>query len=162
MAQKKVHILTMLVDNEFGVLTRITALIRREGWNIKSLAVSETINHDTSRLTISLECLDSSLPQVLARLDRFDCVHSVTAYSDETHICRELVVLQTCADRPSVLVVAGKYGARIILEEGGCMTLELSDTPENIDAFFKEMEPLGLQGYARTGATTFEKIQPAN
>lgn len=158
MAQKKVHILTLLVDNEFGVLTRITALIRREGWNIKSLAVSETINHGTSRLTISLECLDSALPAVLTRLDRFDCVHSVTAFSQATHICRELAVLQTCAERESVMSAALKYGARIILDEHGCLTLELSESPENIDAFLSEMETLGLQGYTRTGATTLEKI----
>lgn len=64
----------MLVDNEFGVLTRITAMLRREGFNIKSLAVEVTDNPEISQMLVSVECIDSALPRVLTRLNKLGCV----------------------------------------------------------------------------------------
>ncbi|MEI6100544.1 MAG: ACT domain-containing protein [Eubacteriales bacterium] len=64
----------MLVDNEFGVLTRITALLRREGFNIMSLAVEVTENPEISQLLVSVECMDTALPRVLGRLNKLGCV----------------------------------------------------------------------------------------
>jgi acetolactate synthase-1/3 small subunit len=64
----------LLVDNEFGVLTRITARVRREGFNIKSLAVEVTENPEMSLMLIAVECLESALPKVLGRLNKLECV----------------------------------------------------------------------------------------
>ncbi len=67
--------LDLLVDNEFGVLTRITALVRREGFNIRCLAVDETENPEISRLLICVESMQSAVPRVVVRLNRLGCVH---------------------------------------------------------------------------------------
>lgn len=72
--QKSVITLNMLVDNEFGVLTRITSLVRREGYNIKSLAVDVTDDASVSQLLLSVECMVSTLPNILSRLNRLGCV----------------------------------------------------------------------------------------
>lgn len=72
--QRIVMTINLLVDNEFGVLTRITALLRREGFNIKSLAVEVSDNPDLSQMLIAVECLTSAIPKVLARLNKMDCV----------------------------------------------------------------------------------------
>jgi acetolactate synthase-1/3 small subunit len=64
----------MLVDNEFGVLTRITAMLRREGFNIKSLAVEVTDIPEISQMLISVECLESAVSRVLIRLNKLGCV----------------------------------------------------------------------------------------
>lgn len=64
----------LLVDNEFGVLTRITAMLRREGFNIKSLAVEVTDNPEISQMLITVECIDSAVSKVLSRLNKLGCV----------------------------------------------------------------------------------------
>lgn len=76
MPKRSVKTIGLLVDNEFGVLTRITALVRRDGFNIKSLAVTETKNPGVSRLLIAVECVDSAFPKVLSRLGKLGCVKS--------------------------------------------------------------------------------------
>jgi acetolactate synthase-1/3 small subunit len=74
--ERSIITINLLVDNEFGVLTRITALVRREGFNIKSLAAEVTEDPRLSQLLISVECLVSALPRVLGRLNKLECVKS--------------------------------------------------------------------------------------
>ena len=71
----------MLVDNEFGVLTRITAMLRREGFNIKSLAVEVTDNPEISQMLVSVECIESAVPKVLTRLNKLGCVKNAVQTS---------------------------------------------------------------------------------
>lgn len=80
----------LLVDNEFGVLTRITALVRREGFNIKSLAVEVTENPERSQMLISVECLESALPKVLGRLNKLECVKEANLVSDRFDLGQQL------------------------------------------------------------------------
>lgn len=80
--KREVVTIFLLVDNEFGALTRITALVRREGFNIKSLAVEVTENPDVSQMLISVECLDSRLIKVLERLNKLGCVRNVAQVSN--------------------------------------------------------------------------------
>lgn len=72
--QRSIITFYMLVDNEFGVLTRITAMLRREGFNIKSLAVEVTDNPEISQMLVSVECIQSAVPKVLTRLNKLGCV----------------------------------------------------------------------------------------
>ena len=120
MQARDAHILTLTVDNEFGVLTRITAQIRREGWNIKSLAAEETADRSISRITLALQCFDSTLPSVVSRLSRLACVRHVSAYDAARCICRELTIART-ADTPEMRAVAERFGAQVIVAEGGCL-----------------------------------------
>ena len=82
--------LKLLVDNEFGVLTRITALIRREGLNIKSLAVEVTENPELSQVLISVECIINSLPKVLSRLNKLGCVKKAVQVSERFDLSKQL------------------------------------------------------------------------
>lgn len=77
MNKKQIYTIGLTVDNEFGVLTRVTALIRREGWNIKSLSVDETERSDISRMTIDLECAEHTAEQVIKRLSRLASVRAI-------------------------------------------------------------------------------------
>ncbi|NLG52426.1 MAG: ACT domain-containing protein [Clostridiales bacterium] len=82
MSIRGIRNISMLVDNEFGVLTRITALVRRDGLNIKSLAVTETKDKAVSRLLIAVECTDNSFIKVLARLKKLGCIKSAEGVSE--------------------------------------------------------------------------------
>ena len=160
MSQRTVQSLILMVDNEFGVLTRVTALIRRDGWNIKSLVVAETMNPAVSRLTISVECIDSTLPHVLDKLGHLACVRSITAYSKESHISRELVMVTVgCECRELALKAAEDIGVHIIVTAAdGSLTLEFSGTPENTESLIAALKPCSIINIARSGIVALERL----
>lgn len=155
--KREAHILTLLVDNEFGVLTRITAQIRREGWNIKSLAVAESMDPAVSRITLALECYDTTLPEVMHRLSRLACVRSVTAYHPEQYVCRELAIVRVLAEGPAVEETAQRFGARTLTRQAGVTLLELTAEPAELNEFLLALRNLADVSVARTGAITLER-----
>jgi acetolactate synthase I/III small subunit len=159
MSKRTVQTLILMVDNEFGVLTRVTALVRREGWNIKSLVVAETMNPAISRLTISVECIDSTLPRVLDRLGHLACVGSITAYSEESHISRELVMITMgCECRELAIKAAEAIGAHVIPTAAcECVTFEFTGSPEHAVNLIAALKPYGIQNIARSGIVTLER-----
>jgi len=156
MQPREAHILTMLVDNEFGVLTRITAQIRREGWNIKSIAAQETEDTAVTRITLTLECFDSTLPSVVHRLSRLACVRGVTAFDAEGFLCRELALARVAASE-AARKTARRFGAAVAGETEETLLLQLAAEPAVLDAFLDELRAEGDTAYARTGAVTLEK-----
>ncbi|MDR1619142.1 MAG: acetolactate synthase small subunit [Clostridiales bacterium] len=157
MSTRTAHILTLMVDNEFGVLTRITAQIRREGWNIKSLAVAESMDPHISRITVVLECFDTTLPNVTHRLSKLACVRSVSAFSEELCICRELAVARIEGMDDKAKAVIETFGAQIIKTDNNAAMVALSETPQALDEFVLAMEGIGHVNIARTGPITLEK-----
>ena len=143
MQARDAHILTLTVDNEFGVLTRITAQIRREGWNIKSLAAEETADRSISRITLALQCFDSTLPSVVSRLSRLACVRHVSAYDAARCICRELTIARM-ADTPEMRAVAEQFGAQVIGAEAGRLPVARSRPPARAPSRWKKNEPADL------------------
>lgn len=143
------HLLTLVVDNEFGVLTRITSTIRREGWNIKSLSVAETADHTLSRLTLSLECFDATVGSVLQRLGRLDCVHEICACTEETHLLRELALLRLPKEELSRAKELGGLPA-------GPGVYEFSGTPAQLDAVICALSPLEV---TRTGVVAVNRSE---
>lgn len=158
MSKRGVQTLILLVDNEFGVLTRVTALVRREGWNIKSLAVAETMSEAVSRLTISVEYVDSTLPHVLERLERLACVRSIAVFAADTHYSRELVMITVeGAGAAEAGRVAGAAGARVLESAQGWLTLEFSGAPEQAQSLIAKLKPFGAVNIARSGIVTLER-----
>jgi acetolactate synthase-1/3 small subunit len=158
MSHRTAQTLILLVDNEFGVLTRVTANIRREGWNIKSLVVAETMDPAVSRLTISVECIDSTLPHVLERLGRLACVRDIRAWAEATHFSRELVLvtLRKGAGERALKEAEG-LGARVLYEGAGGVTLEFAGEPARAESLIKTLEPFGVANVARSGIVTLER-----
>lgn len=159
MSKRTVQTLILLVDNEFGVLTRITGNIRREGWNIRSLVVAETLDAAVSRLTISVECIDSSLPQVLDRLGKLNCVRSLSLYSPATHFALELVLVTLGSGAgEAALKAAEGLGARAVEGSGrGCPTLEFTGTYEQAESLLDTLRPYGVANVARSGLIALER-----
>lgn len=150
-------VFTLMVDNEFGVLTRITALIRRAGWNIRSLAVAETAVAEISRLTICLECKHNTLEYVLERLSKLNCVRDVSIFSRESQVARELALARVkTADTARLAEFCAAYGAVTVsesaLEKTLCLTLE----PAAMDEALRELRPLGLLDVARSGTVALK------
>ena len=154
-------ILTLLVDNEFGVLVRVGSQIRREGWNIKSLAVAETTDPAVSRITLSLECFEATLQGVLHKLMRLQCVRSVSSYDPARDICREMALLRIAdGDWPAAQPIAAASGAKLLSQDGGYRMLELCAPPEELAGHIEALRAVAAVEAARTGAVTLEKTPP--
>lgn len=151
-------VFTLLVDNEFGVLTRITALIRRAGWNIRSLAVAETKTPEISRLTICLECRHHTLEQVLQRLGNLACVREISLYEPANQVARELALLHvTAEDETALQALCEKLGATVLEQDGAHVMLAAVCGEGELDAAMPELLAGGLVEIARTGAVSLRR-----
>lgn len=147
---RKKHILVMDVDDEFGVLTRITGRIRREGLNIAALSVAQTAVPGVSRMTIRVEMQGISLEQVVERLSRFDCVRTIQVCQAQTHLVRELALISCKADSPLC------KKEKTVSRTAGRVCFEKTGTPEELDRYLQDN--LGeILEFSRSGAITLQQ-----
>ncbi len=150
------HILSVLVDNEPGILARVVGLFAGRGYNIESLTVAE-VSHAAhlSRITIVTSGAAPVIEQIKAQLGRLVPVHSVHDLSVEgPHIARELALVKVAGvgdKRVESLRIADIFRARAVDSTIESFVFEVTGTPEKIDAFVKLMQPLGLVEVSRTG-----------
>ncbi len=150
------HTLSVLVDNEAGVLARVIGLFSGRGYNIESLTVAE-IDHTghRSRITIVTSGTPAVIDQIHAQLERMVPVHGVNDLMVEgPHVERELGLFKVVASgeaRVEALRMAEIMGARVVDVTPTSFVFELAETSQQIDAFAELMRPLGLVEQARTG-----------
>lgn len=151
-------VITLLVDNEFGVLTRVTALLRREGWNIRSLAVAETDDPDVSRLTVSLYRRHTALRQIIERLERQTSVREVLIFTPESQVAQELCLARLDASDPSAIEALRRdYELQFLGEGEGEILLSLRCAPDRTGEFVRRCKEIGLREIARTGAVALSR-----
>ena len=159
---KERHVLSVLVDNEAGVLARVIGLFSGRGYNIESLTVAE-IDHTghRSRITIVTNGTPAVIDQIHAQLERMVPVHGVNDLSVEMpHIERELglfKVSSTGEPRVEALRMAEIMGAKVVDVTPDSFIFELAETSEQIEAFIALMRPLGLVEIARTGIAAMSR-----
>ncbi len=151
------HTLSIMVDNEAGVLARVVGLFSGRGYNIESLAVTE-VDHTghLSRITIVTTGRAHVIEQIKAQLDRLIPVHQVMDLTVEGHsIERELALLKvrtdSSGDMSEVLKVAAEFGAKQIESDEEFVILELTGNADQIDRFADRLLDCGLIEIARTG-----------
>jgi acetolactate synthase-1/3 small subunit len=150
------HTLSIMVDNEPGILARIAGLFTARGYNIESLTVSDvTADKAVSRITIVTSASDHVMEQMLAQLDRLIPVHKVTDLTAlGPHVERELALVKVAgvADhRIEALRLADVYRARVVDATTTSFVFEVTGGPEKIDTFITLMREVGLIEVARTG-----------
>ena len=150
------HTLSILVDNEAGVLARVIGLFSGRGYNIESLTVAE-VDHNghRSRITIVTRGTPAVIDQIHAQLERMVPVYGVNDLTVEgPHVERELglfKVTTTGEPRVEALRMAEIMGAKVVDVTPDSFIFELAETSEQIEAFIALMRPLGLVEIARTG-----------
>ena len=150
------HTLSILVDNEPGVLARVIGLFSGRGYNIDSLTVSE-VSHETqrSRITIVTTGAPMVIEQIKSQLDRLVPVHSVADLTVEGRaVERELALIKVRGkgeDRVEALRMADAFRARIVDTTTESFIFELTGKPDKIDQFVLLMKPIGLVEVSRTG-----------
>ena len=150
------HVLTVMVDNEAGILAKIAGLFTARGYNIDSLTVADiSENHSVSRITIVTHGPPAVIDQIHAQLERLVPVHKVRDLTEAgPYVERELALIKVSGkgeNRVEALRVADVFRAKVVDTSTSSFIFELTGTPEKIDSFVAIMRELGLVEVGRTG-----------
>ena len=153
------HVLSVFVNNCVGVLTRISGLFARRGYNIKSLTVGETENPAVSRMTI--ECIGDAqiITQIKSQLRKVVDVISVEELKEDA-VCRELFLVKVRANdtnRTAVMGVAEIYRARTLDVTPETLVFEICGDRSKLESFVDMMKTYGIVEIARTGVTAMDR-----
>jgi acetolactate synthase-1/3 small subunit len=149
------HTISVLVENEFGVLSRVASLFSGRGFNIESLTVAPTNEEGLSRMTIVTRGDEQILEQITKQLNKLIDVLKVIDFSDGSAIEREMVLVKVTAEdenRAEVLRIVDIFRAKIIDVTPKSYTVEATGNPIKMDALLELLRPLGLKELVRTGA----------
>jgi acetolactate synthase-1/3 small subunit len=153
-------IISVLVENKAGVLSRVSSLFARRRFNIESLAVGETEDHDISRMTIVIKNDDETAEQVEKQLNKVIDVIKVRQMDEQDSIVRELVLVKVKVDvkqRSQVIDIVRVLEAKIIDISTNTLTVEYCSTTERINQLIELLRPYNIKQVARTGAVALEK-----
>lgn len=156
------HTISVLVDNEPGVLARVIGLFSGRGYNIESLTVAEVEhNKGQSRITLVTSGTPMIIEQIKAQLDRLVPIHSVNDLTMEgPFVQRELGLIKvqsTGEKRIEALRIADIFRARVVDSTTESFTFEVTGSSEKLDAFIGLMQPLGLNDVSRTGVVAIAR-----
>lgn len=149
-------VLSILVDNTSGVLSRVAGLFSRRGYNIDSLTVGETENPLYSRMTVAVTGDDSILEQIGKQLAKLEDVRSIKELEDNASVCRELILVKVEAGRearPSINAIVEIFRAKIVDVAETSMMIELTGNQAKLDAFTKLLDGYEIKELVRTGIT---------
>ncbi len=147
------HTITILVENHFGVLARVSGMFSTRGYNIDSLCVGETENPAISRMTVVVRGDDEVIHQIINQLNKLVEVIEVTDLSKESYVERELVMIKVTADgtRREIIEIASIFRAKVIDVGSQSLIVEVTGSEGKVNAFIDMMRPFGIQELARTG-----------
>ena len=149
------HTISVLVENKPGVLARIAGLFSARGYNIASLAVSETLDPTVSYMTMVVEAEDEKiLEQIKKQLNKLIDVITVTDFTKKEHIDRELILIKvnySAKEKTKLEGILNKYAAKIIQHKGDVAIIEAVDEQEQIKQLLQELNKFGIKELVRTG-----------
>jgi acetolactate synthase-1/3 small subunit len=148
------HTIAVLVENKFGVLSRVAGLFSARGYNIESLSVGETLDPTVSRMTLVVRGDEFVLEQVMKQLHMLIDVIKVTDLTQDDHVERELVLMRVNAEpqhRAEILRTADIFRAKVVDVTPTTFTLELTGDESKLTALIELLRPLGIQELVRTG-----------
>ncbi|AHM57568.1 acetolactate synthase small subunit (plasmid) [Peptoclostridium acidaminophilum DSM 3953] len=154
------YTISVLVENNAGVLSRIAGLFSRRGYNIESLSVGVTEDSKISRMTICGFADEQTLEQIKKQLNKLIEVIKVVQLASENSVYRELAMIKVKADdasRASIAAMANIFRANIIDVSPESLTLEVTGDEGKIDAFINLMKPYGIIELLRTGTAAIQR-----
>ena len=149
-------VLSLLVDNTSGVLSRVAGLFSRRGYNIESLTVGETADPRYSRMTVVSNGDDEILEQIEKQLRKLEDVVNIKVLKSDESVCRELIMVKlraNAAQRGEIISVADIFRAKIVDVEEDSLIVELTGTQSKLEAFLNLLKGYEILELARTGIT---------
>ncbi len=155
MQQKEMkHTISVLVENHFGVLARVSGMFSARGYNIDSLCVGETENPAISRMTVVVRGDENVLSQIIKQLNKLVDVIEVKDLTTEYFVQRELVMIKVAATgkkRSEVVEIASIFRARVVDVGAKSMVVMATGTEGKVNAFIDMMRPFVIEELVRTG-----------
>ena len=148
------HILSVTVENKPGVLSRVTGMISRRGFNIQSLTVAPTEDEGLSRMTIIVEADELGFEQIEKQLHKLVSVYRISDFSEEDAIERELVLFKVQATpdrRHEIIEIANVFRAKVVDVGKNTLTIEATGTVSKLDAMENLFRGYGIRQLTRTG-----------
>lgn len=149
-------VMSILVENTSGVLSRVSGLFSRRGYNISSLTVAETEKPTLSRMTVVVDGDEQILEQIKNQLMKLEDVVEINELRSRESVCRELVLIKIGADmekRTPLITLAGIFHAKVVDVSNDSMMMELTGNQDKIDSFLKMLEDYTILEMVRTGIT---------
>ncbi len=154
------HTISVLVENKFGVLARVSGMFSGRGFNIESLNVAPTHDASLSRITAVLKGDESSLELCIRQLRKLINVVEVVDFKDGQEVARELVLVKVRSDvssRPEVLQIADIFRAKIVNLSPDSLIIEATGDDDKVTALLGLLEPFGIIELARTGRLALKR-----
>jgi acetolactate synthase-1/3 small subunit len=148
------HTISILVENEFSVLARISGLFSGRGFNIDSLSVAPTLDPTISRMTIVTSGDDRILEQINKQLNKLIDTIKIIDFTGEDFIEREMALIKVTADessRAEVLRIADIFRGKVVDVTPKCYTLEVTGSPVKVNAIIDLLRPMGIKEIVRSG-----------
>jgi len=148
------HTISVLVENKFGVLTRIAGMFSGRGFNIDTLNVGPTLDPVTSRMTIVVRGNDNVLDQVVKQLNKLIEVIEIQDFREDEYVDRELLLVRVSVDsttRAEIMQICDIFRAKIIDVQHRNVSIEITGDESKIDKFLMLMAPFGIRDLTRTG-----------
>jgi acetolactate synthase I/III small subunit len=158
------HILSVLVENRPGVLTRVAGLFARRGYNIHSLAVAPTDDERFSRITMVVDVASRPLPQMIQQLDKLVNVLEISELAPSAAVEREVLLATVSAPpavRPEIDQLVATFEARILDSDDEAVTLSVVGTPDQLDDAEVLLSPYGLKAVQRSGRVALPTLDGA-
>lgn len=148
------HTISVLVENKFGVLTRVAGLFSGRGFNIDSLNVAPTHDPSSSRMTIVSRGDEATIDQIVKQLNKLVDVIKVVDFSEGEFVDRELVLVKVAVDsqtRAEVMQITDIFRAKIIDVQPKSLSIELTGSETKVEKFIELMKSFGIVDLTRTG-----------
>lgn len=148
------HILSLLVENKFGVLSRVAGMFSGRGFNIESISIAPTMDPSVSQMTILTSGDDRVIEQITKQLNKTIDIIKVSDYTDQQYVSREVALIKVSAkgnDREEALRITNIFRARVIDSSATTYTIEITGESSKIDAILNLLRPLGIKEVIRSG-----------
>ena len=160
------HTISVLMNNQFGVLSRVSGLFSSRGFNIESLNVAETSDPKISRMTIVTVGDDAKVEQITKQLNKLVDVIKVVDLTEEKFVDRELVLVKMNAEvrvREEILRIVNLFRAKVVDVSPSTYTIEITGDEGKVAGFLELLTPLGIKEIVRTGRIAISRGQkPVN
>jgi acetolactate synthase-1/3 small subunit len=156
----KQHVVSALVENRAGTLSRVSGLFARRGFNIDSLTVGETVDRSISRMTIAVTGDDAVLEQIIKQLGKLVDVIAVRELDSASCMRREIMLVKVGAgeeNRSAVIQIAGIFRSRVIDVSSDTITIEATGDMVKLNGLLMLLSPYGILELARTGLVALER-----
>ncbi|MDI6755256.1 MAG: acetolactate synthase small subunit [Thermodesulfobacteriota bacterium] len=156
------HVISVLVDNEPGVLSRISGLFSGRGFNIESLNVAETLDPSASRMTLVTRGNDQIIEQIIKQLNKLVNVIKVLDLTGSDYVEREMALIKVTAEatsRAEVLRMVDIFRGRVVDVSPKSYTLEITGDEKKIQAVINLLAPIGIMEIVRTGKVAITRVK---